>query len=372
MLCTGVLQKRRTIFLLPFLALLCLTTPALAQQNNETVYVMTNRAQGNSVQVYQRASNSLNLVQEVPTQGLGTGFSADPLGSQGALALRSDGKILVAVNPASGDITAFLVSSNGLTFGSKVASGGAFPVSVTVHGSFVYVLNQLGTPNIAGFTVDGQAQLKPIAQSAHALAGGPLAQPAEVSFTPDGTRLLVTEKGTDLIDVFAVKSDGTVTEPIARPSAGKTPFGFAFASADAVVVTEASRRLPLRASVSSYHFGNGDPLSVLSAAVPNHQSGACWAAVTGDTAWVVNTGTSTISAYQIGSDGSLILANPVATATGPNAGPIDIAATNDGQVVYVLESNVGAVAAFQVNGNSLTPLFVKSGLPLSIQGLAVR
>jgi hypothetical protein len=33
---------------------------------------------------------------------------------------------------------------------------------------------------------------------------------------------------------------------------------------------------------------------------------------------------------------------------------------------------VGAIAAFQVNGNTLTPLFVKTGLPLSIQGIVVR
>src|SRR5689334_14527180 len=97
------------------------------------VYVMSNRANHNSVFVYQRGANgTLSLAGEVPTNGLGTGVTLDPLMSQGALALRDDGKLLFAVNPGSGELTAFRVTGTGLEFGSKVNSGGAFPVSVTV------------------------------------------------------------------------------------------------------------------------------------------------------------------------------------------------------------------------------------------------
>src|SRR5215469_10853910 len=149
------------------------------------VFVMTNRAQGNSVLVFRRGSDgSLQRLQEVATQGLGNGLSDDALASQGSLTLNSDGSLLLAVNAASEDITAFVVTSSGLQFGSKVSSGGDLPVSVTVHGQWVYVLNQLGTPNIMGFTVDGNGHLAPISGSTRALAGGALSQPAQVSFTP--------------------------------------------------------------------------------------------------------------------------------------------------------------------------------------------
>jgi DNA-binding beta-propeller fold protein YncE len=52
--------------------------------------------------------------------------------------------------------------------------------------------------------------------------------------------------------------------------------------------------------------------------------------------------------------------------------PIDLAATPDGQFVYVLESATGKIATFQVSGTSLVPLFTVVGLPLSIQGIVVR
>src|SRR6266480_7544764 len=64
------------------------------------VYIMTNKAEGNSVLVYRRARDgSLQKIQEVATHGLGTGVTQDPLMSQGALALSGDGKLLFAVNP---------------------------------------------------------------------------------------------------------------------------------------------------------------------------------------------------------------------------------------------------------------------------------
>lgn len=347
---------------------------ALAQSTNTGgfVYVMTNRAQGNSVLIYRRAANgTLTFSQEVPTQGLGTGFTGDPFESQGSLSLSHDGSLLLAVNPGSGDLTAFAVTANGLTFGSRVPSHGAFPVSVTEYGGVVYVLNQLGTANIPGFAVDSAGHLQYIPGSSQDLAGGPLAQPAQVSFTPDGQQLLVTEKGTDIIDVFEVEGRGSTIGPRAVASTGHTPFGFAFDSSDDVVVTEVERRLPMAATASSYHLASGN-LDPTSPPVKDNQSGACWVAVTGRTAWVVNSGNAVISAYDVDSGGGLAVANPTAASTGPMTTPIDLAATGNGQFIYVLESGTGGIAGYSVNGTSLTPIFNQTGLPLSIQGIAVR
>jgi 6-phosphogluconolactonase len=336
------------------------------------VYVMSNRAEGNSVFVFRRSSSgALTLMQEVPTQGLGTGFTNDPFASQGSLSLSNDGKLLLAINAGSGDLTAFAVSGNGITFGSKIRSGGAFPVSVSAFGGIVYVLNQLGVANITGFSADAAGHLQPIPDSTRKLAGGALAQPAEVSFTPDGKQLLVSEKGTDLIDIFEVQGNGLTSGPTTEKSSGHTPFGFAFGPSNSVIVTEAERRLPKSATTSSYVLGSTG-LQLVSGKVPNKQTAACWTIVTGDTAWVVNTGTATISSYEIGSGGGLTLRNPVAASTGPNTAPIDLAASSDGQFVYVLKSTAGAIEGFQVSGGSLSPIFNKAGLPLSIQGIAAR
>jgi len=74
----------------------------------------------------------------------------------------------------------------------------------------------------------------------------------------------------------------------------------------------------------------------------------------------------------LGSDGTLTLANPIAANTGAGTAPNDIVASSDGQTIDVLESAVGVLAAYQVNGTSLTPVLRRPGLPLSIQGIAVQ
>ncbi len=187
-----------------FLFALALTWSAAAPAvENSTgaagvVYVMTNRASANSVMVFSRATDgSLRQVQEVSTRGLGTGFTLDPLTSQGSLTLGSDGKFLFAVNAGSGELTSFTVTADGLAFARKISSRGAFPVSVASSGGLVYVVNELGVANIVGFTVDSAGHLQNIPGSTRMLAGGALAQPAQVRFTPDGSLLIVTEKGTD-------------------------------------------------------------------------------------------------------------------------------------------------------------------------------
>src|SRR5205809_5193497 len=132
----------------------CTAGAATDQTQTGRVYILSNKPE-NSVLVFNRASDgSLSFLQEAATQGAGTGATGDPLQSQGSVALRADNKVLLAVNPASGELTAFRVTDAGLEFGSKVPSGGFFPVSVTVHNNLVYVVNQLGVPNITGFTVN--------------------------------------------------------------------------------------------------------------------------------------------------------------------------------------------------------------------------
>src|SRR5689334_7031446 len=86
---------------------------AVDSSRGGAVYVMSNKAKANSVLVYQRAADGkLTFVQEAPTHGLGTGVTLDPLQSQGALAMCSGGKTLLAVNPGSGELTAFEVTAN--------------------------------------------------------------------------------------------------------------------------------------------------------------------------------------------------------------------------------------------------------------------
>lgn len=353
---------------------LCTVFGEAADSGDGSVYVMTNKHEGNSVQVFKRgATGNLRLVQESSTQGLGTGATRDPLMSQGALAISEDGKFLFAVNPASADVTAFRITSAGLAFGSKVSSGGLFPVSVTEHNGVVYVLNQLGIPTISGYTVNSSGQLQAISGSIKELPGGGVALPAQAEFSPDGSVLMVTEKGTDQIDVYPVQSDGRTGMPSVQASSGRVPFGFAFTPSGDVVVSETNGGLPDKGTLSSY-AASGTSLTVVSASVPSTQTASCWVELAnqGQTAFVVNTVSGTISSYNVGANASLTLAKAVAGNPGSTSAPIDLDITPDGQFLYVIKSALGAVGIFRVNGTSLTPVNTVNGLPLSIQGIVAR
>src|SRR5712692_10705490 len=139
------------------------------------VYTMTNAAGPNSVMVYQRLPDgTLNPGGLVPTGGSGTGAG---LGSQGAVVLSDSNRWLFVVNAGSDEITVFEVERDGLEFADKVSSGGHLPISVTVHGRLVYVLNA-GTPNnITGFLLNIDGNLTPISASPPAWSVQPSGPP---------------------------------------------------------------------------------------------------------------------------------------------------------------------------------------------------
>src|ERR1043166_1665556 len=157
------------------------SSPAAGTDAPGAVYALTNQAGGNAVAMYARAANgSLSWIGAVPTGGTGTGAS---LGSQGALALSDDGRWLFAVNAGSNDVSAFRITSSGLSLANRVASGGVGPSSVTVHGNLLYVLNAGGAGNISGFSIGADGALTPLSGSTPALSGAG-GGPAPGSFRP--------------------------------------------------------------------------------------------------------------------------------------------------------------------------------------------
>lgn len=219
------------------------------------------------------ADGTLTPATKVPTGGAGTGAR---LGSQGAVILSQDGG-LFAVNADSNQISSFAVSDGGLklTLMDLQSSNGLMPISLTLHGDLLYVLNAMGRGNIAGFRVASDRGLTTLEGSSRPLSA-PLTNPAQVGFDPSGSAILVTEKGTRLIDLYAVDADGRPGALMTTPSSGLEPFGFAFDSAGHAVVSEAFAGAPGRGAVSSYAVSDSAQLAVRSASVHNAQTASCW------------------------------------------------------------------------------------------------
>jgi 6-phosphogluconolactonase (cycloisomerase 2 family) len=356
--------------------------PAARSFRAGAVYVLTNQLD-NAVAVFRRsADGTLTAAGEFSTGGAGdpvpqgTDPATDPLASQGALVLDQGNQFLFAVNAGSNQISVLRVSSVGLDLIDVVDSGGVRPISLALHENLLYVLNEGGTPNITGFTVDGDGTLTPLAGSTQPLIGGTAADPAQVSFNRDGTLLVVTEKAGNRIDTYTIDENGLPSAPIDNPSNGMTPFGFAFNNAGFLVVSEAFGGAPNQSAASSYSAPDDGILSVISGSVPNSQTASCWVIITnnGKFAFVSNTGSGTISSYEIGSgDGTLTLANSVAGDTGANSAPIDMALNNSSRFLYVHGGGSQAVVSFRVeHDGSLTLIDTDGGLPLGAQGIAAK
>jgi len=335
------------------------------------VYVMTNDPAGNTVIQYQRSGGSLTQLSEAATGGLGgTGNGVgplDPLGSQDSLVLSGDGSFVLAVNAGSNQVSALSASSSGLRLLNTVSSSGDFPNSVALHGDLVYVLNAHGTPNISGFRLSSTG-LTPIAGSTVSLPGGSASGPHDIRYSPDGTRLLVTEGNTNKIDIFELSSSGLVTGLKSQSSAGLGPFGMKFGRDDLLFNSEATTN-----SVSSYLLTSSDTLNVISAAVPDGQQATCWISFTGDGkfAFVSNTASGNLSSYAIDIKGTVNLAQPVA-ATAAGGNPIDSAFSSDSVFLFVDDSSMGRILIYSVHGASLKLIGTVPGLPTTLQGVAAQ
>lgn len=359
------------------IGLLAFSGAVVAQDDDDAgsagaVYTMTNAVDGNAVLIFQRgADGRLTPAGSVPTQGLGTGGG---LGNQSALTLSDDRRWLFVVNPGSNDISVFAVKRGALRLTDRVASGGTQPVSVTYDRGLLYVLNGGGENNITGFYLSRHGKLSPVPDSTRPLSAASTA-PAQIAFDPDGDILAVTEKATNLITSYTVNHDGRPSAPIVQPSAGATPFGFAFDRRGRLFVSEAAGGAADAGSVSSYRVSPEGRLVTISPTVPTTETAACWVVVTGNGrfAYTTNAGSGTVSAYHINQNGTLHLrdADGRTGDTGVGSVPLDMALTRDSRYLYTLNSGTASISAFRVaHDGALTALPGGSSLPAGTNGLA--
>jgi len=354
------------------------------------VYMMTNNEVMNQIIAFYRDMNGmLTFAGAYPTHGRGTGTKevstatandgVDPLASQGALTLSRDGRLLLAVNAGSNTISSFIITDSGAPFLVDVKpSGGAQPNSVDVLGNIVYVSNVGNAANnfasnITGFHIDKNGRLTPIPRSTYSLSTFN-AQPAQVLFTPDGSKILVSELTSNHLSVFRVNQNGTLTGPIVNDSYGQGPLGAYFLSSGILLVTEAVSN-----ALSSYSLSNDGILQVISGSVPSGYKTACWVVTTRDErfAYITNTLSGTISTYRINPNGALSVVRHI-TSTPPGIAPglpMDVRVSKDGRNFYTLNGNQGTVSVFNIQDDgSLVRLQVAAWTNFTYygsQGLAI-
>src|SRR5258708_4821541 len=313
-----------------------LAPPVLASADGGdagVIYTMSNASAGNRVLAFDRAPDgSLSAAGSFATGGLGTGGG---LGSEGALVVTE--RWIIAVNAGSNDVSV-LARDDGHVV-SRVSSGDTTPVSVTAAQDLVYVVNA-GSSNIQGYRLGENGQLSPIANSNRPLSGAGVG-PAQISFSPEGETLVVTEKATSLIDTYTIGAHGAAQGPVTHASSASTPFGFAFVCHNTLIVSEAAT-----SAASSYHAGDHGGLQLVTGSVLNGQAAACWVATARQFAYTADAHNGKISSYTVDHNGALTLLQSAAGS--PGGAPLDEAVSRSDQYLYVLNPSTGVINAFSI------------------------
>jgi 6-phosphogluconolactonase len=331
--------------------------PGVAQHEKEAgaVFVMTNAADRNEIIAYRRAANgALSYGAAYNTGGRGSGGVNDPLESQGSLTLSQDHSILFAVNAGSGNVSVFSVHNAELTLLNKVPSGGSQPVAVAENGSLVYVLNSGGSGSVVGFRLDFGGKLTQIENSTEFLTAN-VTGGASIAFSPNGRFLVVTERLANNIDVFRVRSNGTLEPIVVNPSPGPGAFSATFApNGDLIVSETGAAGVTNGSAVSSYSIQTTGKISPISQSVPTFGAANCWNVITpdGKRVYVSNAGSSTISGFTIASSGTLSPIGSTVVGSNPEgATNLDIAVSSDGLYLYTLNSGAGTIGVFAIQQN---------------------
>lgn len=340
------------------------------------VFVLTNDVDHNSVISYDRAPDgTLTKTGTIGTGGSGAivdGAAVDPLASQGALTLDRRHRLLFAVNGGSDTVTVFGVSGSRLARRQVLSTRGDLPVSVSVVGNLVYVLNARDGGSIVGYRIVG-GRVVPLPGSSRSLGLTPngkpefLQSPSQVAITPDQRAVVVATKTHGTLLSYTLDHSGRPAVTPVTTASGAVPFALSFDRAGRLLVVDAT------GLASSYRVGRDAVLTELSSVGPTGQAAACWSIVVRGTLYAANAGSDSISAFTE-RHGRLSLSD--ATAAHTDGGPIDMAASRDGRYLYQLSGADGTVETFHVgHDGSLTAVAtVGTGLGLAagrpLEGLA--
>lgn len=325
------------------------------------VYAMTNDAAGNQIVVLERAADgTLSPAGSVPTGGRGSGTFENSangliLGEQSPNNLNRGNKLLIATNAGSNTISVFRRTGSALELTDVEPSNGDHPISVTLHNNTLYVLNggasncSGGTPSISGFHVSSQGELTPIPGSSRPVSGGANSGCAQISFTPSGDVLVVTQRQADKIDTYLVdQGTGLTSGPIVNETTGSGPFGFTFTQRGQLLTTENFGAAPLQGGAASYDVLRTGLLQPIGPTTRNGRSDTCWIVNTdnGKFAYTTNFQTGDISSFRVEPDGTLVLLDPSAAVIG--IGASDQAFSGNSAFLYARNALLGTISVFAV------------------------
>ena len=378
-------------------------TASMAFAETAAFYVVSNKAEGNSVIGFKRTdTGSYEMFGEFSTGGIGTGDleipalekdethplanGDDPLISANAVIATDDRRFVIAVNPGDGTIS-LMEAAEDLTLHSldTAPASDKFPISLAVHGNMVVAASvgeNNGKGSIAAFRI-ADDEIEAVDGSRRDLQ----ARPSTIAFSSDGAHVIVNELVTGKIKIFAIEGETLSAEPVSMIDSPRSPesrfhaipVGFAVHASgkgDIVAMSEARFLTPdfmLRegkgevvqsplyswqtGSLSTYLLNDDGEIERVSSdiltgsEVEGGELANCWVAISADGSrlWTANALSSSISLYRINDGGAAELIND--TAYKDESEELffgDIAVSRDGASIYQLVGNRGEVMVLDI------------------------
>jgi 6-phosphogluconolactonase (cycloisomerase 2 family) len=316
---------------------------------------MTNSAAKNEVIGYRKLYDGTYVESgRYATGGRGSGGTIDPLQSQGSLSFSNDHNFLFAANAGSGTVSVFRVLDSRLVLVDRAISGGSEPLSIAQTGHFVYVLNGAAAGSVVAFRFFPNGRLEQIEDATKYLSGAG-AGGSSITVSPDGQFLSVTERNTNDLDVFRIQPDGMLAPIVVNHISAPGVFAAQFAPNSSLIVSQTGPAgVPNGSTISSYSILPGGTVAPISQSVPTYGTANCWNAITpdGKRVYVSNAGSSTVSGYTIGNDGTLTPIGSTVVGTNPQGSTnLDITISSDGQYLFSLNSGTGTIGIFAIQND---------------------
>lgn len=361
--------------------LLLLLSLPMGLEAQEYVYTNNDLAAGNSVSVFTVDTNgALQLTGSYLTGGLGAGTG--PYAPNRIIVV---GDFLYVSNAGSNSVSAFTINtSNGaLTavsatpYAIQGSSSSTFPgisLAATPNGQFLYAGATGGTITIFGINTS-TAALAPVSSGTGVAAGGTI---SSMKVSPDGKYLAVVLYPFNAVAMFAIQSDGTLQSVTNSPFYLNAGTGYAAG----IDINCASSKLFAGRSgpdIDVLNIDSGGSLTELSNS-PFTTSNATGTVLSNqvvalstddNTLFSSNQGGNTVTAYPLGTDGTLTgpgtsaYVYDTAIFPPPTTSPAGIAVSKDGNFLYSADAALGGgtttVTAFGLAGTA--PISLDSALP---------
>ena len=281
----------------------CLSIQGQGSSQKTLVVTMTNDPVSNALVVVDAATHE--RLQTISTNGKG-GVSGNARG-----VAQYDSRLFAAVNYGSRTVSLFQRAGDRLIFENSVVTTSS-PVSVNFSNGHMYVA---GSSTVDSFIMNGShvGYLDGTTRLVLAEGGFPEeGSTAQVEATDEDTLLvtLKTDPSPGTVDVVPLRKGavaGDVT-PVAGPAGTLAPFGFS-------VYPDGTALITLAHSGHNALFREGAFTFLVSSV---GQAGNCWTTLIGKYAFIVNTGSRTISRL-VGTGSNLFVDSVVAATIGTGA-----------------------------------------------------